>query len=50
MAAKKKFKNKVTISLSMERSNKEKIEGKGCGLTDFINQAINEKLEKEGER
>ena len=46
MADKKKFKEKVTISFSMEKENKKKIEDKGCGLTDFINQAINEKLKR----
>ena len=45
MANKKKFKERVIISLAMEKEHKDKIERKGQ-LTDWINKAITEKLKR----
>ena len=46
MANKKKFKEKVTISLGMESDHKKQIEETGQNLTGFINTAIREKLKQ----
>jgi len=45
MPAKRKYKEKITISLTMEKEHKDKIERKGQ-LTDWINKAITEKLKR----
>ena len=48
MANRRKYKEKVIISLMMEKEHKRKIEKKGQ-LTDWINKAIKEKLERSEE-
>ena len=45
MVNKKKYKERITISLTMEKEHKDKIERKGQ-LTDWINKAITEKLKR----
>lgn len=47
MPAKKKWKQKTVLSLALEVATKEEIEKTGRTLTEWINEAIKEKLKRE---